>query len=906
MIARLLAATLLALALGATPAAAQLPLPQGGGNQPPVPYGQNDSGGFRNVLPPGENGLDNVIDAARFQATGQRPPHFDDQLPLYVGLLYASPRLRHRDIARYFKDATFGVRSGDVESVIHPRPGVTIVRDKGFGVPHVYGDTRGDVVFGSGYAAAQDRLFLMDVLRHAGRAQLSSFIGGARSNREMDRTQWQIAPYTEADLQRQIDLAEPVYGARGRQLRQDLSDYVDGINQYISEAQLDLTKKPSEYTLLGIPLQPWKGTDVIATASLIGGIFGKGGGREAASAQTLQAFTHRFGKRKGRRYWGDFREKDDPETPNTVLRKRFPYQTASPFSRRGLALPDPGSVRSAPVAPPPPKEQGSSSKRSVGPFGFDPRAILAHQHQSNALLVRGRNSATGHPIAVMGPQVGYFVPQILMEEDLHGPGFDARGAAFPGVNLYVELGHGRDYAWSATTANSDNVHTFAERLCQDDFHYVWRGRCRPMERLDRTNSWLPNAVDQTPPESETLTAYRTVHGIVYARGRVKGKKVAFTSARSTYFHEADSALGFSRLNDPNATRDVRSFQRAVSDINFAFNWFYVDARHIGYYQSGWYPTQSRGTSPDFPLWGTGPYDWRRFNADLHESARLGYAAHPNVIDQPYIVSWNNKQARRWSAADDNYHYGSVFRSQLLTEPLARDIRRGRKITVQRLAQIMGETATRDLRGVKLVPVLLRALGKPRDRRLRAAMKVLRRWQLAGAHRRDLDKDDHYGGDAAVTLMDAWWPRLRSAVFRPSMGGRLYRQMLRMLPPDDPTAAHSHTSAAFEIDWWGYVSKDLRTIFGRHVRGRFSTRWCGGGSRSRCRARLRRSLRQALGVSRHALYGRDETCAKSGREEASCFDETRSTSASAVDIPPFPYMNRPTFQQTIETLRKLPR
>ena len=59
-----------------------------------------------------------------------------------------------------------------------------------------------------------------------------------------------------------------------------------------------------------------------------------------------------------------------------------------------------------------------------------------------------------------------------MEEDLHGPGFDARGASFPGVNLYVQLGHGRDYAWSATTATSDNVDTFAEVLCQDDFHYL--------------------------------------------------------------------------------------------------------------------------------------------------------------------------------------------------------------------------------------------------------------------------------------------------------------------------------------------------------------------------------------------------------------------------------------------------
>ena len=86
----------------------------------------------------------------------------------------------------------------------------------------------------------------------------------------------------------------------------------------------------------------------------------------------------------------------------------------------------------------------------------------------------------------MGPQVGYFVPQILMEIDLHGPGIDARGASFAGVNLFVLLGHGRDYAWSATSAGSDNVDTFAEVLCKDNFHYRYRGKCLKMEKLAKT------------------------------------------------------------------------------------------------------------------------------------------------------------------------------------------------------------------------------------------------------------------------------------------------------------------------------------------------------------------------------------------------------------------------------------
>ena len=92
---------------------------------------------------------------------------------------------------------------GEVASTIEPRPGVTIVRDSAYGVPHIYGDTRAGTMFGAGYAGAADRLFLMDVLRHTGRAELASFLGGA--NAEADASQWGFAPYTEADLQKQLD-----------------------------------------------------------------------------------------------------------------------------------------------------------------------------------------------------------------------------------------------------------------------------------------------------------------------------------------------------------------------------------------------------------------------------------------------------------------------------------------------------------------------------------------------------------------------------------------------------------------------------------------------------------------------------------------------------------------------------
>ena len=99
-----------------------------------------------------------------------------------------------------------------------------------------------------------------------------------------------------------------------------------------------------------------------------------------------------------------------------------------------------------------------------------------------------------------GPQVSYFAPQILMEQEIHapagrpGPPIDARGAAFPGTNLYVQLGHGRDYAWSATSAGQDIIDTFAVRALRarrleadasSSMSYRFRGQCLPIDVLER-------------------------------------------------------------------------------------------------------------------------------------------------------------------------------------------------------------------------------------------------------------------------------------------------------------------------------------------------------------------------------------------------------------------------------------
>jgi acyl-homoserine lactone acylase PvdQ len=931
-IARLVVAAAVAVAIPSAPAAAQLPLPpiptviptpvpplppgvsplpQGPGARP---FGENDAGGFRDVLPPGTRGRYNAAELAAFLATGTTQPHCCDQLGMYRDLVYATPGLRAEDVPRFFKDSTFGVRADDVEHTYSPRDDVTIVRDRTYGVPHVYGRNRDGAMFGLGYVAAEDRLFFMDVLRHAGRAELSSFVGG--SNQAMDAEQWSVAPYTEADLERQA-MQQP-RNAQEEVLRRDADNYIAGINRYIAELRLDPTKLPGEYAAVNRPQgpDPWKRADLIATASLVGGIFGKGGGRELEWSQAADALERRFGKRRGLRTFRDFRSPSDPEAPVTVLEGRFPYQT-SPRRRRprGLARPDAGSLRAHRFV------AGVTGGGETDPSGAgNPLALRFPFSASNAVLISGRRSASGHPLFVAGPQVAYFNPQIIMEQDVHAPataelpGIDARGASFIGVNLYVQLGRGRDYSWSATSAGQDIIDTFAVSLCEpdgsrptiDSSHYRFRGQCLPLEVLERTNRWQPNAGDSTPAGTQTLRALRTKLGIVAGRGTVRGAPVVFTKLRSTYFHEIDSALGFMDFNDPAKVRDAASFMQAANKIGYAFNWFYADAERIAYFNSGANPVRAPGIDHDFPVRGRRSLEWRDWDPEAWTMRVHPFSRHPQVVDQRYIISWNNKQAHGLRGPDENV-FSSAYRSLLLEDRVKGALRGGRKLTLPETIDIMEVAGTTDLRAHVVLPLALRIIGTPADPELGKGVGLLREWRRAGGLRKDADGDGVYEHTDAIRIMDAWWPLWVKAQFEPVLRKPALDALIQTTEIDNSPNNHGdHLGSAYQGAWYGYVRKDLRTVLGRRVKGRYAREYCGRGSLKRCRRALRASLRAAMAVPAKDLYGHDEVCAAQKRTDQWCYDAVRFRPVGGATQPLIHWINRPTYQQANEIQGRAPR
>jgi acyl-homoserine lactone acylase PvdQ len=899
--------------------------PAGAAPPPQVLVAPNDFclGQCDDILPPGQNGNATFAELLAFQLLGLRPRHSSDTKATYENLVWGYQGLTDEQLDGFYNDASFGVPANQVESRIQPRPDVTITRDRATGVPHIQGTTRAGTMFGAGYAAAQDRLFLMDVLRHVARGELTPFAGGSQGNRDFEQQQWRAAPYTENDLQVMFDRAAN-FGPIGQTLQADTRSYIDGINAYIANVGIAY---PGEYVAIGNRLpQPWNVRDVIAIAALIGGIFGGGGGGEVESALALIEAKVRYGDAMGTQVWQAFRAQNDPEAPVTVHNgQSFPY-LQTPDNPAGRVLPDRGSVTRQPVVVDPSGSAdaaaavgkvdttpNASAEKPAGPGagagqlkpgmldgGVLPPGFL-NQGMSNALVVSGAHTQSGNPVAVFGPQVAYFAPQILLRQELQGPGIAARGAAFPGISFYVLLGRGVDYSWSATSASQDITDSYAVDLCEqngsaptkDSMSYLFRGQCLPIEVLSKRNSWSPNLADPTPAGSYTLVAQRTKLGLVTHRGMVAGKPVAFTSLRSTYLREGDSALGFQQFNNPDRVNSPQTFQNAASQIGFAFNWFYVDSSHNAYFNSGDNPVRASGADPHLPTRGLPQFEWVGWNPTTNDATYTPPAQHPQVIDQDYLTSWNNKQAPGYSAADGNYSFGAVHRSQPLDSRIAPVIASGGKFTRASLTSAMEDAATVDLRGEQVLPLLLRVLGQVSDPALAPAVSQLTAWQQAGSHRRSSGPGvNRYDHSDAIRIMDAWWPRLVQAEFGPGLGPELSTALATVLPLHDPPG---HRGSAFQSGWYGNVSKDIRRVLGDPVAGGFPVSFCGNGNLAACRTALLDSLRAAVAAPATETYPADADCAAG---DQFCHDSIIHQPIGGITQDKTAWVNRPTFQQVV--------
>ena len=767
----------LTLALGATPAQAR-------------DYADT----ALNIIPSGQSGSVPV------------PAGADAQARMYDGLTPLFDRVTEPDLRRFFKSEALNRPEvdGPVRRQRLPRAGVTLRRDR-FGVPFIKARSQRDAIWAAGWVMAKDRALLLEQAR--GNSRVSAIdapgldalplITGLRTFVPSRRTEREIAKQT-----RVLRAAGP----DGRRLLRDIDTYVQGIN-----ASLRASKSKAA---------PWTRNDVYALNALKGEFLGQGGGAEAPRSQLLAGLQGRVGAAQGKAIFDDLRNLDDPESSATSAR-RFEF-AVKPGNTSGNVALDDGSYRPTPAATLPAAPRAAAAVAQ----GEQPR------HASNILMVAGDRSATGRPLFVGGPQIGYFYPGLTLEMDIDAPGMKVRGATsapFPG---YMLIGRGEDFAWTLTSTGSDIIDTYAETLCGgSQVKYRYKGRCRSMGTFDA--GVLKGSSGQRDQRARFRT---TVHGPVIGYGTVGGRRVALSSKRSSYGRDTLDQLFFQDLT-LGRVKSASDFARAAAKTPQTFNAFYADDDEVSMYTTGRLPLRHPNVDSGLPTKGTGEFEWRGY---------LPNARHAQEIKRSGVmVNWNNKPAQGWVNGDTEWGYGPVQRVELLERNLAKQA----KHTLASVTGAMNAGATQDPRAVDLVPTLAAVLrgSEAPSPRAQAMLEQLEAWNASGGSRLDVELDgkiDHPG----AAVLDAAWPLLADAAMAPVLGPQLERlasvRSRYDLPPSGQFGG-----------WQHYVDKDLRTLLGQPVQKPYATRFCGAGDLARCRADLWAAL-DAAGTQLEAAQGPD--------------------------------------------------
>jgi acyl-homoserine lactone acylase PvdQ len=885
-------------------------------------------GGFNSVLAFGEGKGTSAQDLAAYEANGTVPPADLNQVQQYEGLEHAWPGFTSADLSKYYKNSGFQPEpapstlssllgqlgttvSGSPPGAETPAPGVTIVRDPSFQVPRIYADTRAGVMWGAGYATAEDRLFFMDVLRHVAQGTQSELLGP--SSAPSDSAQLGLQDASPPQLTAQMEALPRTMGAEGAQALSDIEQYVAGINAFIDLTKTHTDRLPAEYPALGITPQLWTLADSAALGVYLIGQFTVFGGQQPQQAEAMTMAMQRLGKRVGAAVYRDLRLAADPEGVVTIPH-RFSSDATGRVNPRSVAMIDPGSLVARDAQTGAPAAHGSSAQAVLHLPAWAQRLAtqglrLPHL-ESNAVLVDAKRSGTGQALAVMGPQVSYYTPEVFLEYELHAPGIDVSGVSFPGSSPYPLIGHGIDFAWTGTSAYSANEDVFAERLCNPNgskpsfgsTHYVYKGHCIPFASREIVEQTPVKPTSPSPSQTITMHTLDSVHGTVGHYATVHGVPVALATAAATNGHESQSYVAFMRLAE-NIPTSPQSFVTAMRAFTGSENWLYVDHRDIAVLQSGWFPRHARGSNPDLPIWGTGRWDWQGYQPSTHAYRRLPDRANPTSIDPPqgYLVNWNNAIAHGWRVAAGDWESGPVVRATILQDLLQGALNHGPLDLAGITGMVTAPSLTADLRGMEVWPWIRRVIGSRGGPRVRQLVSLLGAWAADGSQRRAIGQTNVVNDSPAVLLMDSWWPLLVRAEFQPAVGKPLMDLIDRQFNAIQPDGIRDGTGNGFFAGWEMDVQKDLRQVLRQHVRGRFSRTYCGRGSLARCRSVLTSTLLAAAAQLANqygpsmANWKLPVTCPVT--TPPSC-DQIVPTSAGAISIPPQPFDNRGTFYEAV--------
>ncbi len=555
------------------------------------------------VLPPGQSGFVSLAGVA----SGTGSPHLNDQTELFTSF--------------EFKSALFD-QPGVSET---PKPGVTIVRGP-YGVPSITGASDFDAWWGVGYAVAQDRLFQLELFRRATSGRLAEILGETFLEDDLiARRDY----YTDAEIDAMI--ARIPAGLLSR-----AEAYRDGINAWVDETRSDPSKLPGEFTALGVQAPTWTLRDTARIGVFLARTVPSGDGAEIENARALselgaKAFDRLLPLRtKGRvptvpRQSGLF----SSQPGRTRKQERRAYKRSQRFVA-GLDLPSPAEAEAEAAGRT--EARGGSYMWGIG----------------RAFKKGRRPTGAGSSYLFNGPQLGFSIPELFVEFELHSPVQNMRGVSAAGVPV-LGIGHNGRIAWGLTSGLSDEDDLYVEQLTGPET-YTFKGEQRQMDCRDERFDFRSPPTDlpgdladilggsRQVAGSRTERICRTVHGPV----QVRADGVAYARRYAIWNRELETLEGLSALNDATS---VKAADRALLGVTWNENGIAADDRgNIGYWHPGLHPLRPKNFDERLPYPGTGEAEWR----GLLPRRRAPYAINPR---QGYLMQWNNVPSLGWTSGD---------------------------------------------------------------------------------------------------------------------------------------------------------------------------------------------------------------------------------------------------------------
>ncbi len=531
---------------------------------------------------------------------------------------------------------------------------VDVYRDE-WGIPHIYAQNRGDMVFIQGYEMARDRIFHMDHLRR--------FIYGT-----------QAEVYGEAFLEDDITkriigfrrLAEANLAYLKRKFPDSLAlvhSYCNGVNAYIEDmkAGRNGAVRPLEFDRIDPAYwpAPWEARDVVAVA------------KAQIFLQSFQGELEMF-IFLGRILLGNSFEdlmRFQPMRPTYIL-EPFPTLDFDMPTNRSTGL-----LEAVDLLADIPPDEATRKKVAEGLMMMADRLGRAFggpewgmSQGSNNWVVDNSLTESGACILCNDPHMNLDYPSTMMSThivDLSRDEVGAIGNVVPGVPL-VLIGHTAKVAWGITNGFGDATDLYREKLGQNKRSVLFKDKWIPLDfyeeailvraeggsledmtEIIQTVRWVPHhgpiLIDLLP---EDIGSLMELVGLVY-------------SARWPGF--SDQTTDLLALRRMIEAETVQEAMEALRYFNSGvMNWVFADSSgNIGHMTAGPYPIRAKDVEafpPYIPLPGGGLHEWEGF---------LDLSIQPQTLNpsKGYVVTANNTisdQTLDNDPVNDDHYYGHFF------------------------------------------------------------------------------------------------------------------------------------------------------------------------------------------------------------------------------------------------------